>query len=46
MNEIINIAEILTDVDIALYESQNADFVQPHVKPINNIHSEMITPMD
>ena len=42
MNEIINIAEILTDVDIALYESQTTDFMQVQGNPENTIQNMIL----
>ena len=38
IQEIINIAEMLTDADIALYRIPDCDSAQWHGKPENNIH--------
>ncbi len=38
IQEIINIAEMLTDADIALYRIPDCDSAQRHGKPENNIH--------
>lgn len=38
IQEIINIAEMLTDADIALYRILDCDSAQRHGKPENNIH--------
>ena len=39
IQEIINIAEMLTDADIALYRMPDCDSAQQHRKPENDIHN-------
>lgn len=41
IQEIINIAEMLTDVDIAIYRMPDGDFAQSHKIPENNIQSKI-----